>query len=317
MSLKSDILSELEKNRGAALSGQELSEKYGVSRSAVWKAVNTLKNEGHHISSAPKLGYSLMQESDVLSPEGIRAALPEKLRDMDIRVLEETGSTNNECKRLISGGISGYTLVAAERQTAGKGRLGRSFFSPEGSVYMSLAFRVDAEIADAVKLTTAASVAVARAVESLTDYRPAIKWVNDVYLDGKKICGILTEGVTDMESGRVRHMVIGIGLNCGSEPFPPELRDVAASIDRGNVSRSRFIAAITTELVNCIEGAPFMDDYRARSCVLGKRIKCIRNGAVTPAEAIAIDDDGALIVRLEDGREERLNTGEISVRTVD
>ena len=315
MALKNEILSELEKHRGQPLSGQELSAKYGVSRSAVWKAVNVLKGEGHRISSLGKQGYVMETESDVLSPEAIRSALPQRLRDMDILVLPETTSTNNEAKRLIAEGITGYTLVVADTQTAGKGRLGRSFFSPEGSIYMSLAFRTDAEIADAVKLTTAASVAVAKAVEALTPSRPQIKWVNDVYLDGKKICGILTEGVTDMESGRVRHIVIGIGLNCGTEPFPPELREIAASIDRRGVSRSRFVAAMVTELVACIEGRDFMDDYRARSCVLGKKINCIKNGVVTPAEALAIDDDGALIVRLEDGSWQRLNTGEISVRT--
>ena len=134
MSLKSEILSELERHRGTPLSGQELSEKYGVSRNAVWKAVNALKKDGHHITPSTKLGYALEKESDVLSPEGIRAALPPRLRDMDIRVLAETGSTNNECKRLISGGIQGSTLVVADKQTAGKGRLGRSFFSPEGSI---------------------------------------------------------------------------------------------------------------------------------------------------------------------------------------
>ena len=317
MSLKSQILSEFENHRGLALSGQELSEKYSVSRNAVWKAVNSLKKDGHAISSSIKGGYTLRPESDVVSPEGIRARLPECLSDVDIHVLAETGSTNNECKRLISGGARGYSLVVAERQTAGKGRLGRSFFSPEGSIYMSLAFPVDTDISDAVKLTTAASVAVVKAIESLTGQKPLIKWVNDVYLDGKKVCGILTEGVTDIESGRVGHMVIGIGLNCGTEPFPEELRDIAASIDRQGVSRCAFIAAITKELTACIEGASFMDFYRSRSFVLGKDINYIRNGVVTPARALAIDDSGALIVRTEDGSEHRLNTGEISVRVRD
>jgi len=314
MSLKNDILAALEARRGQAVSGQELSARFGVSRNAVWKAVAALKQDGHDIDAATRRGYCLRAESDVLTAEGIRAALPPALRDMDIRVLPETGSTNNEAKRLIAGGISGYTLVAAEKQTAGKGRLGRSFFSPEGSIYMSLAFRTDAEIADAVKLTTAASVAVVKTVEALTDCRPGIKWVNDVYLDGKKICGILTEGVTDIESGRVRHIVIGIGLNCGKEPFPEELRDIAGSIDRAGVSRSRFIAGIAAELIACIEGADFLEFYRSRSLVLGKEINYIQNGVATPATALAITDSGALHVRRADGTEAVLNTGEISVR---
>jgi BirA family biotin operon repressor/biotin-[acetyl-CoA-carboxylase] ligase len=314
MSLKNDILAALEARRGQALSGQELSARFGVSRNAVWKAVAALKQDGHDIDAATHRGYRLREESDVLTAEGIRAALPERLRGMDVLVLPETGSTNNEAKRLISGGISGYTLVVADKQTAGKGRLGRSFFSPEGSIYMSLAFRTDAEIADAVKLTTAASVAVVKAVETLTEHRPGIKWVNDVYLDGKKICGILTEGVTDMESGRVRHIVIGIGLNCGKEPFPEELRDIAGSIDRGTVSRSRFVAAIASELIACIEGADFLPFYRSRSLVLGKEINYIQNGVATPATALAIEDSGALRVRRADGTELSLSTGEISVR---
>ena len=314
MSLKSQILSELENNRGKALSGQELSEKYSVSRNAVWKAVNALKKEGHSIASSIKGGYTLSAESDVISPEGIRAELPECLCDMDIHVLEETGSTNNECKALVAAGCSGYTLVVAKRQTAGKGRLGRSFYSPEGSIYMSLAFPVNMDISDAVKLTTAASVAVVKAIEGLTSHRPLIKWVNDVYLDGKKICGILTEGVTDMESGSVGHMVIGIGLNCGSGEFPEELRDIAASMDRQGAGRCAIIAAILRELTACIEGAEFMDFYRSRSFVLGKEINCIKNGTVTPAVAIAIDDSGALVVRTDDGAQQVLNTGEISVR---
>ena len=314
MTLKSRILSELENNRGTALSGQELSEKYAVSRNAVWKAVNALKKEGHAISSSIRGGYMLQPDSDLISAEGIVSALPECLSDMDIHVLPETGSTNNDCKRLIAEGIKGYTLVVAEKQLAGKGRLGRSFYSPEGSIYMSLAFRTEAEISDAVKLTTAASVAVVRAIESLTDYKPLIKWVNDVYLDGKKICGILTEGVTDLESGQIRHIVIGIGLNCGKGDFPEELRDIAGSINRRGVSRNRFIAAITKELIACIEGGDFMDYYRKCSFVLGKDINFIKNGLATPAKAIAIDDSGALIVRTEDGTELRLNTGEISLR---
>jgi len=279
--------------------------------------LNALKKEGHAIRSSIRLGYMLQPDSDLISAEGIRSALPKCLSDMDIHVLPETGSTNNDCKRLIAEGIKGYTLVVAEKQTSGKGRLGRSFYSPEGSIYMSLAFHTEAEITEAVKLTTAASVAVVRAIEKLTDQKPLIKWVNDVYLDGKKICGILTEGVTDLESGHIRHIVIGIGLNCGDCQFPEELREIAGSIDRRGVSRNRFIAAIARELIACIEGGSFMDYYRSHSFVLGREINFIKNGVATPATALAIDDSGALIVRTLDGEEHCLNTGEISVRMRD
>lgn len=315
MPLKNDILEALESSRGLRISGQELSKRFNVSRNAVWKAINNLKNEGHNISSSTKLGYFLESESDVLSCEAIRVALPESRKDIEIVVLPETRSTNNHAKSLISEGISGYTLVVAETQTAGKGRLGRSFFSPKGSIYMSLAFKIDSEIADAIKLTTAAAVAVVKAAETHTDARPLIKWVNDVYLDGRKICGILTEGVTDLETSRVSHIVIGIGINCGKEEFPEEIRDVATSLDLGKVPRSRMIASVAAELMDFIEGKTnFLEYYREKSLVLGKEINYFKNGVATVATAIAIDDNGGLVVRHADGSELCLNTGEISVR---
>ena len=134
MSLKSDILSALERSGGAPVSGQELSERFGVSRSAVWKAVNALRRDGHDISSSTNIGYSLVSESDSISAEGIRAALPESRRGIDIEVLSETGSTNNEAKRLIAEGRDGYLLVAADRQTADKGLVRRPVFSTRGSL---------------------------------------------------------------------------------------------------------------------------------------------------------------------------------------
>ena len=308
MSLKSDILSALERSGGAPVSGQELSERFGVSRSAVWKAVNALRRDGHDISSSTNIGYSLVSESDSISAEGIRAALPESRRGIDIEVLSETGSTNNEAKRLIAEGRDGYLLVAADRQTAGKGRLGRAFFSPSGSLYMSLAFRVDTEIADAVRLTTAAAVAVVRAIEELTPLRPADKV-------GQRRISRREKDLRHTHRGRHGH-----GVRPGAphgdrhraqlrhREFPPELRDIAASIDRGGVSRSRFAAHIASELIDCIEGAPFLDFYREHSLVIGREIWFIQDGVSTPATAVGIDDSGALIVRLRDGGTKLLNT---------
>lgn len=316
MSLKQNILEMLEKNRGIYLSGQDLSEKLGVSRNGVWKAVNQLKIDGHDIESVPKLGHKLSCGSNVLTAEGIRAYMPNDGQNVEIIALESTNSTNNEAKKLISEGSDGYILITADEQSMGKGRLGRSFFSPAGSIYMSLAFKIDTEISDAIRLTTAASVAVVRAIESLTTAKPLIKWVNDIYIDGKKISGILTEGVTDIESGRVTHMIIGIGINCGTAKFPEELRDIATSLELGDVSRGQMIATIAAKLIDCIEKkVDFMDEYRQKSLVLGKKINYYKNGEATAATAIAIDDNGGLIVKHEDGSETCLNTGEISVRT--
>lgn len=297
------------------MSGQDLSEKLGVSRNGVWKAVNQLKIDGHEIESVPKLGHKLSCDSNVLTAEAIRAYLPESRQTLEIVVLDSTASTNNEAKKLISVGEYDYLLITSDEQTGGKGRLGRSFFSPSGSIYMSLAFKIDTDISEAVALTTAASVAVVRAVEALTEQKPLIKWVNDIYLDNKKISGILTEGVTDIESGRITHMIIGIGINCGTAPFPKELESIATSLVLGEVSRGQMIAAISSNLMNYIEKSEeYMSIYREKSLVLGRNINYFKNGIATAATAIAIDDRGGLIVKHTDGSEACLNTGEISVR---
>ena len=213
MSSKSNILQILEKNRGTYVSGEELAQQLQISRSAIWKAISELKKEGYQIISVTNKGYCLSDATDVISAEGIGPYLTNGSQDM-IHVFKTVDSTNLVAKKMALEQAPHGTVVLAEEQTAGRGRMGRSFHSPAGSgIYMSFILRPNLTSNDAVLITTAASVAVARAIEEVTHIHTGIKWVNDVYMNGKKICGILTEALTDFESGGIESIILGIGIN--------------------------------------------------------------------------------------------------------
>lgn len=318
MAIKDEILKALELSRDKYISGQALADMLGVSRNAIWKSINLLKDEGHEIISVTNRGYRLAERSDLLSEAGIRASLAEKYRDIDIFVFSELDSTNNEAKRRVSGGLKNTALFVAETQTAGRGRLGRSFYSPKSTgLYMTLVIHPSAAFADVVSLTTAASVAVCRAVETLTDLTPQIKWVNDVYLGGKKICGILTEAISDIESQTVASMIIGIGINITTADFPAEIKGTATSLGGINATRNALAAEIANALLDIAEDlsdTEVMEYYRAHSMVIGEEIVYTRAGESFSAVAKAIDDSGGLVILKPDGSCDTLRSGEISVR---
>lgn len=313
MSLKNDILFEFLKSE-KYVSGQELAEKFGKSRAAVWKAVKNLIKDGYEIDAVTNRGYRLTENNDTISARKIKSNLKEEI---DVIYYPSLDSTNNCCKRMLADGKQGMFLVTADRQTAGRGRQGKSFYSPAlTGVYFSLVIRPHSSLQNAVTATTAAAVAVCRAIERLTDRRPKIKWVNDVYLDGKKICGILTEAITNFEEGTVESVIIGIGINIKTDDFPDDVEN-AGCLGTG-ISRSRLIAEVTNELLNIAVGdyESFIDYYRSHSLVIGERIKFIQNGRVTPATAIAIDETGGLEVVLDSGERTVLRSGEISIRKI-
>ena len=319
MSLKEEILIQLERNRGADLSGEELAREAGVSRAAVWKAVQALRGEGYQILSGTNKGYRLSDTDDRLSPDAVRAYLPSaEPRDLEIVVLETVDSTNNEAKRRAVSGVTRPILILAEQQTAGRGRLGRNFYSPAGTgLYLSLLYRSEGSLADAVPVTSAAAVAVTEAIEALTDKRPDIKWVNDVYLGGRKICGILTEAVTDMETGGAQDIIVGIGLNITTEAFPDGLESTAASLFPVGVNRNRFAAEIVSRLwqyASHLSDKAYLPTYRSHSILIGKEITYRRGEEVKGGTVIGIDDDCGLAIRRDDGTTEVLRTGEVTVR---
>jgi len=244
MSLKNSILYELLTSTGY-ISGEYLAEKFGKSRAAVWKAIKALQKEGCQINAVTNKGYLLLNDGDLLNEAAVKAYLNS---DAAVAFFEETDSTNNQAKRMINEIPAKNLLIAAARQTAGRGRQGKSFYSPEGTgIYMSLVLHTERSLHNAVTATTAAAVAVCRAIEALTDVKPEIKWVNDVYVNGKKICGILTEAVTDFETQTVSGIIIGIGVNITTCDFPQSVENAGALNVR--ISRARLIAKIADELI--------------------------------------------------------------------
>ncbi|WMJ84864.1 biotin--[acetyl-CoA-carboxylase] ligase [Oscillospiraceae bacterium LTW-04] len=326
MSVKKAVLAMLETHRAQDISGEQMAQELGVSRAAVWKAINSLKAQGYPISATTNRGYRLGEQSDLLSAEGIRPHVMSQLSERDIFVFETIDSTNLEAKRRAMLGGGHFTAIVADQQTMGRGRFGRSFFSPPGcGVYMSLLLKpTPQQISDATLLTTAAAVAVCHAIEALTPMRPEIKWVNDIYLDGKKLCGILTEAVTDLESGAIESVVIGLGINFKQPEtaLPEEVAAVAGTLfgaEQPSISRNRLVAEIINRLFTLwgeLSTRAFLSDYRSRSMLLGQEIVFSRAGEKFAAIAEEIDDDGALVVRMQNGERVTLRSGEVSVRPV-
>ncbi|MDO4489697.1 MAG: biotin--[acetyl-CoA-carboxylase] ligase [Lachnospiraceae bacterium] len=307
--LKEDILYELEARRGTPVSGQELADHFHVSRNAVWKVINSLKEEGYQISSARNRGYLLENSSDILSKEGILAELKGDCPQLEIRILEEVDSTNNEAKRMLASGFGGNALIAAKTQTMGRGRKGKSFYSPEGGgLYFSLILQED-EMTDQLSLLTIVTAcAVLRALERKTGVSLQLKWVNDLFIGNKKAGGILSEAITDLESGKTEALVIGIGINLTTEAFPPELEQIATAVDT-EVPRNALIAELVKELLS----APWQEPerelpfYREHSMVLGKTVLYQEERVL----AETVDETGALLIRYENGEEKTIRGGSI------
>lgn len=323
MSVKTDLLSILEANRGKDLSGEELARELGVSRTSIWKAIKALKSEGYQIGAVNNRGYRLLEMTDVLSEEGIRLELDDRCRKFPIKVYKTIDSTNVEAKRIaLENGVHGMTLLA-EEQTKGKGRLGRSFYSPANTgIYMSILLKPELAGSDAILITTAASVAVCRGIQKVLGICPQIKWVNDVYWENRKICGILTEAVSDFEMGKIDTVVVGIGINYKTEDFPQDLEKRAGSVAMDtSVPRNRLAAAVINEfweIYSHLTDRSFMKEYREYSNVIGKEIRFLEQGEWREGRALDIDDDGGLVVEYleEEGRKRVrvLHTGEITLR---
>ena len=253
-------------------------------------------------------------------------------------------STNTKAKELVSNGASHGTVVIADQQSAGRGRLGRRFFSPAGcGIYLSAIIRPDEcglAVGDITLLTTAASVAVARAISQVLNKEAKIKWVNDLYYNGKKVCGILTESVIHPKRGTIDAIIVGIGVNY-REPdggFPEELRDIAGALvgahETAEGTRDALSEAIAAQMFDVLAEIPdrrFLDDYRSRSLLLGRQVRIFPQGAPgshpdcaqpdgselvkdAVVTVLGIADNGGLMVQYDDGRQETLTTGEISLR---
>lgn len=310
MILKEEILTRL---YAGEISGERLASELGVTRAAVWKGIKQLQNDGFEIEATTNRGYRLLS-GDIVNASGIRHYLRTA---WTVETLAETDSTNNVAKARAAAGATDHAVIA-DRQSQGRGRLSRSFFSPgRAGVYLSAAIRPRTlTVADCGKITAYAAVATARAIESLCDADVKIKWVNDLFLGSKKICGILTEGVVGMEGGALEYAVVGIGVNVRSVAFPEAVAEVATTLEDEtgeSLDRCELAARILDNLAALeseIKKGSFLDEYRGRSCVVGRRVTV---GVEYEADAVGIDDDCALILDRE-GEIIRLAAGEVSVK---
>ena len=306
------------------ISGEELSRRLGISRAAVWKAIDSLRRDGYVIEARSGLGYRLTASPDTLAEREIRRCLSQGVVCPDLRCMEEIDSTNSYLKREALCGAPHGTVAVANGQTAGRGRMTRSFLAPPGKgVYLSILLRPHLPPLDLMCVTGMTAVAVCNAVERTAGVRPGIKWTNDLVLNGRKLCGILTEMALETESGLTQYVVIGAGVNVSHTPedFGPEVSQMATSLAQEGytVTRSALAAAMIEELYRLSDAlggglAPWVDAYR-RDCVnIGKPVRLMWTDRKVQGTALDIDDQFGLVVRLDDGSVTTVRTGEVSVR---
>ena len=322
--MRKNIIDFLKSNKDNFISGAQIANKLGVSRAAVWKHIQELRKNGYKISSSEHNGYMLQEVPDLLMPSEVQANLDTEIIGKNISYHITTDSTNRIAKELANGGAADGTIVIAEEQTGGKGRLGRSFFSPKyKSILMSIILKPKFLPHDAPKCTLMTAVAVAKAMIRF-NLQPAIKWPNDLLYDGRKIVGILTE--ISAEMSRINYIVIGIGINVNinRDEFPEDIRDIAASLSEmkgDSVSRIDFLKALLEEFDKLYIEAnqngfeEILNQWRKYNITLGKKIRVIPAGSDEEFPAIAedIDSDGALIVKTKKGTE-KVYAGDVSIR---
>lgn len=322
MDTKTAVLRLLEENKSTALSGQQIADRLGVTRAAVWKAVKNLTNDGYSITATTNKGYMLTSASDVVSVEGIRAALPERYKDIPLEVKQSTVSTNIDVGAAAAGGASHGTTVVALEQTSGQGRLGKSFCSPKGGLYFSTLIRPTLTIDKAVMITPAAAVAAHKAITNVLGLPVSIKWVNDIYMNGRKVVGISTQAQADIAVGGISGIIVGTGINYNTvqSDFSDEVQNKAGSLYYGDApaKRNELIAAAITNLLDLskdLTDKSYMDYYRKHNFVIGATVDYEIDREAKRGIVEDIDDNGTLIIA-EEGRKEkrRLSCGEISVR---
>ncbi len=322
MTTKEKILDLFESNKGLYFSGEEIAQALCVSRAAVWKAVDRLRNEGYSISAVTNKGYCLSEQSDILSPQGIQKYLNEELLPLEIMVLSSVDSTNALLReKANAGALEGLTIVS-NQQTAGRGRHGRNFFSPNDTgVYFSLLLRpTQYSPQEAVQITTMAAAAMCEAIEEVSEETPQIKWVNDIFVRGKKVCGILTEASVGLESGQLDYAILGAGLNVYAPHggFPEELSEIAGAVfdSPQKDMKNRLVGSFLNHFLSYYTAASrsaYVEQYRHYSLVLGKPITVVRDSGNREAVVYGIDEACHLLVTYENGETDCLSYGEIQI----
>ncbi|MBP3459768.1 MAG: biotin--[acetyl-CoA-carboxylase] ligase [Lachnospiraceae bacterium] len=322
--MKAEILTLLREKDGY-VSGQELCNRFGVSRTAVWKAINQLKESGYEIEAVPNKGYHLVGQQDILNKNEIESRMNTTWAGRELYYFDSTGSTNLDVKRLLEEGAKEGVLAVAGEQTQGRGRRGRSWQSPpDTNIYMTLGLRPDFQPDLAPMVTLIDAMAVAEAVEETCGLKTQIKWPNDVVIGGKKICGILTE--MSAETGYIHYVVIGTGINVNITKFPDEIKETATSlcIEKGESVLRAPIVAKTMEhferyyerFIQTKDLSLLMEDYNRRLVNKDARVKVLDPKGEFEGTARGIDKKGQLLVQRQDGSMEEVYAGEVSVRGV-
>ncbi len=319
------VLSLLLEHPSESLSGEAMSRTLGVSRAAVWKAIEALRREGYEITSAPNRGYRLESAPDRVREGELAGPLAGRLVGSTLVCLDTVDSTNTECKRRALTGAPEGLVVLAEEQTGGRGRFGRSFESPKGrGLYLSALLRPKLEPAQAADFTAWVAVAVCDGIQAACGIRPRIKWTNDIVLNGKKLVGILTELGLESETNSLQYLVTGIGVNVNHRPeeFGADIQGTAVSLAQvlGHpVRRSQLAVEILRALDRMYAGFPqnkgeYLEKYRADCLTPGNQVQLITPASRQEAFAVEIDDQFRLVVELPDGTRKALSAGEVSVR---
>ncbi|MGL6197358.1 MAG: biotin--[acetyl-CoA-carboxylase] ligase [Lachnospiraceae bacterium] len=322
--MKADILKRLRES-DEYISGQQLCEEFGVSRTAVWKVVSRLKEEGYQVEAVRNKGYRIAAWPDVITEEAVGSLLSTRWAGRPIIYFEETDSTNTQAKKLGDQDAGHGTLVIAESQSGGKGRRGRGWMSPaKGNIYMTILLRPDIEPSRAPMLTLVMAHSAAAAIHQITGLATQIKWPNDVIVERKKVCGILTEMSAEIDY--INHVVIGIGINTNMLDIPTELAEKATSlaIEKGQqIERAALAAAIINQFEKDYE--IFMessnlcglkDSYNRILVNKNKEVMIQEVNQEFRGEALGINESGELIVRREDGSLQQIFAGEVSVRGI-
>lgn len=322
--MKSEVLGML-KSTGDYLSGQQLCEMLGVSRTAVWKAVGELKEEGYIIEAVRNRGYRLVEEADVITQAELWSILHTKWIGTRLEYFDETDSTNIRARKLAEEGAPHGTLVVADSQTAGRGRRGKGWVSPRGTgIWMSMILRPSMSPMSASMLTLIAGLSVVRGVKRSTGLDAMIKWPNDAVLNGKKICGILTEMSTEVEE--IRYVIPGIGINVNMDDFPEEIKDTATSLklEAGrSIRRSPVIAAVAESFehyydifMETFDMSGLKEEYNTHLVNMDREVLVLDPRGQYSGRALGIDHEGSLLVRREDGSLSSVISGEVSVRGI-
>lgn len=323
--MKKDILKALRKNRGDFISGQDLSDSLGVSRTSIWKQVNQLREEGYKVESVTRKGYRLLGVPDSLTEEEVRPYLNTGLIGCKIIHHHTLDSTNEQLKKIASEEVEG-TVVVSEEQTGGKGRLGRTWTSSKGKgIYMSILLKPEIHPQDASKITQIIAASVVLALKGL-NIDAKIKWPNDIIVNSKKVAGVLTE--MSGELMRVDHIIVGTGININNDQgdFPEKIREKASSLmlEMGeSFNRARVMAEVLNNFellyMNFLESKEITESLevcRENSILLGKEVRIITKGVERVRRAVELGLGGELIVEDEDGNRETIVSGEVSVRAL-